>query len=117
MDIVDDYTVVLCQIFVLNTKKKNYNENKRKSWLELSEKKIPPWLSSCAQVLSWPHFCDLNHVISVALIKATNGIFIPINTFKVMCCWCQGYMALVWILASPPQISFLFWEFTLKSCE
>lgn len=39
-------------------------------------------MSSCAQVLSWPHSCDLNHVISVALDKSHKRYFIPINNLK-----------------------------------
>ena len=106
------YCSTLSNSCIWNTKNKKKTTIKIRGSpvLRLVKKKIPPWLSSCAQVLSWPHFCDLNHVISVALDKSHERYFIPINNLK-SCVAGVRAMSSVWFSGrSLPQISFLSWN-------
>lgn len=111
------YCSTLSNSCILNTKKKKTTMKIRGSpALRWVKKKIPPWLSSCAQVLSWPHFCDLNHVISVALDKSHEWYFIPINNLKSCVAGVRATSSVWFSGRSPPPDLIPVLEFTLKSC-
>lgn len=103
------YCSTLSNSCILNTKKKKKTTMKIRgspAFCWVKKKTIPPWLSSCAQVLSWPHFCDLNHVISMALDKSHERYFIPINNLK-SCVAGVTAVSSVWAAVTPKSHSCL----------